>query len=1001
MDQQGDDFPGGSPSGRHNNNNNNNVTGSTGLPNMFSPGMRGMDPEYAAAIDFEELRIRHQLEVQQDMELRRRLMEEQQHQLLSELEYRNKIQQLQELQELQAQQQHHQHQQQGLSQLLAQNPHLLELHQQQQYQSGRDNSLLASLRDDILLQRHQQMLQDHQMQQQLRDQLSRDSQQHEQEELMAMLQSSGNLKGVLPPNVASLRQEETITRQPSNEQSPDPAKPPPNESTPVPEEQPLNNSEAHRENSTSTNRDPAIAQADDSSTKRRSLSESMKMNGKGAPQDPPTTFPKPVESVTESPQVKPASSTNSSLNAMPEEKVIDNKSANDQELENRVTKLLESQKLGHVKEKATTEKKSRKKKIRKEELPAKKGGKRKRASATSQEGKKASKKDICAGDISKMSDHEQSVIDFLGSRGTKNGTLKKKKMNGKDTARGKKRGGGMKGATERDDKEAASIVLDFMCFKVPPGEVLQVKKWSKEKQTCTTAHPAIPLGDITSISPGLKFNIPSLPVEPEPTDSELAKMRPLLASQQADVYATDASQKVSSCTGSSSAVGERDNSGDVRYVRFQKKIFKPKKVGKGQDDWWPSNACIRKERRKRGCRQDEEDSDEESDADGEIESAVSFVKAGIEATKERLATSVEPGVLEKLPHCKLYDDFCKEKKKGNFAPKFCCQTTETFPFEPMVCCSVCSTWRHAQCGGNYKRYTAESVDPSNILFKPICDQCYLETKIIEDNPVAETRIERQRIEHLRRCNATNAVMRQVAFGKHSGQYKWPLGSVSTSHISGHTRSVQARHEKAEKQWSEMAARLGDGAELKPRDRQRIRTREFERLLVSIEDAEGVMDRHNMMLFLQNDTSKLHPAGFELPRRNVFDPDEDHLSASVHEEPAVPVKSLSNGNFNKNQGSKVDPVASMTNIKEQNQESVSGMEEPAAASVDEGGLGSDTDKEGASVVEECRACARQGCNQRPRFDSIFCSDSCGVSTLETDLLRTLHYASYLHPSVLRP
>jgi hypothetical protein len=54
--------------------------------------------QYATALDFEEVRLRRQLEVQQDIDFRRRLMEEQQNQLLSELEYRNQIQQLQELQ---------------------------------------------------------------------------------------------------------------------------------------------------------------------------------------------------------------------------------------------------------------------------------------------------------------------------------------------------------------------------------------------------------------------------------------------------------------------------------------------------------------------------------------------------------------------------------------------------------------------------------------------------------------------------------------------------------------------------------------------------------------------------------------------------------------------------------------------------------------------------------------------------------------------------------------
>lgn len=331
---------------------------------------------------------------------------------------------------------------------------------------------------------------------------------------------------------------------------------------------------------------------------------------------------------------------------------------------------------------------------------------------------------------------------------------------------------------------------------------------------------------------------------------------------------------------------------------------------------------------------------------------------------------------------------------------FAARPRRYFLLKRWFCCSVCSTWRHAQCGGHYKRYTADSVDPSNVLFRPICDQCYLEKQLGDDNTIATKRIERQRIEHLRRCNATNAVIRQVAFGKHSGQYKWPLGSVSISHISGHTRSVQARHEKAEKQWSEMTTRLGSGQELRPRERQRVRTRELERLLVSIEDAEGDMDRHNMMLFLQNDTSKLHPAGFEVPRRNVFDPEED---LCAHKEQAKPLESLDNRNPDNRHISKVNSISTLTDASKRN-----GVDPPGLAGLDTNPLDQNTDikpdnvtdKDGTSKVTKLCTCSRKGCNQKPRFDSIFCSDSCGVSTLEADLLCTLQYAGKLHPSMLR-
>lgn len=110
-----------------------------------------------------------------------------------------------------------------------------------------------------------------------------------------------------------------------------------------------------------------------------------------------------------------------------------------------------------------------------------------------------------------------------------------------------------------------------------------------------------------------------------------------------------------------------------------------------------------------------------------------------------------------------------------------------------------------------------------------------------------------------------------------------------------------------------------------------------------------MDRHNMMLFLQNDTSKLHPAGFEVPRRNIFDPEEDPIDVSSEEGSSMDVLDLP---------------------------------------------GSKTGKS-SDVI-----CARMDCDKRSRFDSIFCSDSCGVSTLEKDLLHSLQFAANLHPSVLR-
>jgi hypothetical protein len=155
-----------------------------------------------------------------------------------------------------------------------------------------------------------------------------------------------------------------------------------------------------------------------------------------------------------------------------------------------------------------------------------------------------------------------------------------------------------------------------------------------------------------------------------------------------------------------------------------------------------------------------------------------------------------------------------------------------FPTEPMICCSKCSTWRHVKCGGHYKHWLSGNSVPFDSVTDPLCDRCFLEKDILKNAGVhAITRIENQRIGHLRRCNATNAVIRQQAFSKHF-QSKWPLGSVLPANFSGHTRSVQTRHKKAEALWEEMISKIDSTKKQRVRDKVRA----LERLLQSVEDA---------------------------------------------------------------------------------------------------------------------------------------------------------------------
>ena len=277
---------------------------------------------------------------------------------------------------------------------------------------------------------------------------------------------------------------------------------------------------------------------------------------------------------------------------------------------------------------------------------------------------------------------------------------------------------------------------------------------------------------------------------------------------------------------------------------------------------------------------------------------------------------------------------------------FCIQVTEAHCTDTMLCCSICSTWRHAQCGGHYT-YTTPKGRPST-PFRPVCDRCYEDSKLLKDNPIAQGRIARQRNEHLRRSLASTSVLRHACFSKHSGQYKWPLGHVAPTHIDSHLRSVHTRHDRAEKQWRDAAAKFGakESITKKPKDNAKFRTKEFERLLGYVTDAEASTDLHNMILFLQRDSTRDIPAGFEDTYSNFFDPDT----------PGVDDADDSEDSYNKDKEDKEKPNVSI--------------------------------------------CSRTGCDKRARFDSMFCSDGCGVSVAEGDILKSMELASaVLHPSAL--
>jgi len=259
------------------------------------------------------------------------------------------------------------------------------------------------------------------------------------------------------------------------------------------------------------------------------------------------------------------------------------------------------------------------------------------------------------------------------------------------------------------------------------------------------------------------------------------------------------------------------------------------------DSWWPSNSAVRKEMRaKKGTHLGDEEDDKPDPAKKGL---FRKSKKTIRAIHSRIDGNIEPGVLQKLPHCKLHRHSSRMETKTpegivstHSEPMFCVQVTEAHCTDVMLCCSICSTWRHAQCGGHYTK--AIPKGRPNAHFRPVCDRCFEESKLIKDNPIAQGRIARQRNEHLRRTLATTSVLRHACFSKHSGQYRWPLGQVAPTHIDSHLRSVHTRHDRAEKQWRDAVAKFGAKPSKKknPKDSGKFRMKEFERLLGHVTDA---------------------------------------------------------------------------------------------------------------------------------------------------------------------
>jgi len=434
------------------------------------------------------------------------------------------------------------------------------------------------------------------------------------------------------------------------------------------------------------------------------------------------------------------------------------------------------------------------------------------------------------------------------------------------------------------------------------------------------------------------------------------------------------------------------------------------------DPWWPTKKHIMRERRLRA-------------SGGHHQSKV----PAIPPLNKRLKLNPEqPGVLQKLPYCRIHIKYQQLKGISPQKAVFCSQVTEVHPTEPIVCCSVCVTWRHGACGGHHKWSSSQGTINPKSVFIPLCDLCFQEHNVLANDAELKKTLQKQRLQHLRKTLAANQIIRHVAFSKHQGSYKWPLGSVGSTHIAGHTRSVNARHEKAEKQWQEMVFKIVN-PDQRPRDRIKVRLREFEKLQQHIEEAELCNDRHNMILFLQNDVAKETPVGCEVERSNFFDPLEDpiieELDVKDEEKDCTIIEaseSLSVGSPSQAESSDGETALNESSTTTRPATDPSTLESVTLTASQRNGSNASPSADGILSTEEYSMndysidldqkeeisgdqvipnasrvkCSRPTCPRKPRHDSSFCSDACGISVLERDLLHSLEYSEDIHPSQFR-
>jgi len=156
----------------------------------------------------------------------------------------------------------------------------------------------------------------------------------------------------------------------------------------------------------------------------------------------------------------------------------------------------------------------------------------------------------------------------------------------------------------------------------------------------------------------------------------------------------------------------------------------------------------------------------------------------------------------------------------------------------------------------------------------------------------------------------------------------------------------------------------------------------------------------MILFLQRDAKQRYPSGFENPQLNFFDPEEDHVRLACLQDKAskVPLKGLQM----EEDGSSSDSDSSVTSSDAipPPDPATTGNTDIASSETCQPLVGRSKANAPKRKKKVSKYCIREGCKRKPRFDSSFCSDACGASTMESDLLRSLSFANNMHPYNLR-